>query len=265
METRDRIHLRNYIIPIDIGAFQSERGNPQRLCFNILVELHEQAASRDDQVDSVLSYDVLTQAVSVALADQRYNLVETLAEKIAAEILAHPRAASVDVTVEKLDRIPGALGVTINRTIGRVDVGQESLPFSVLYWQATMPLPEGALIIVPDFPDLPLPEGGNQRRIALLALDQAAWALSGKFGLEVAESRTELDHAIRTARAVVWAPSRLAADIDETDPLHLAGWLADRLGAGSVLVALPEDSSLPSAPSGFPVPLLRFGGSDTQG
>lgn len=259
MEPRDRIHLRDYIVSADIGAFQSERGEPQRLRFNIAVELHDQTTSRDDQVDSVLSYDVLTQAVAAALADQRYNLVETLAEKIASEVLAHPRAARIEVTVEKLDRIPGALGVTICRTIGRMTTGRTEFPVSVLLWQAPAQLPEGAVVVIPDAPGLPLAEGDNARRIAMLTLDQAAWALAGRLKLEVAESRTELDDAIRAARPVVWAPARLAADIPEisADSLHLAGWLADRLGAGSVLLALPDDAPLPESPAGFPVPLVR--------
>lgn len=254
MEIRDRIHLRDHIVLADIGAFQSERGDPQRLRFNISVELHEQAASRDDQVDSILSYDVLTQAVAVALADQRYNLVETLAEKISAEILIHPRAARVDVTVEKLDRIPGALGVSISRTVGKVPAEQVELPVSVLVWQAPVKLPEGACIIVPDLPGLPLPEGGDARRISLLALDQAACSLSGRLGIEIAESRTELDDAVRAARPVIWAPSRLAVDIPDSDaePLQLAAWLAGRLGAETVFVALPEGAPLPD-----PNPKLR--------
>ena len=266
MEPRDRIHLRDYIVSADIGAFQSERGAPQRLRFNIVVELHDQTTSRDDQVDGVLSYDVLTQAVASALADQRYNLVETLAEKIASEVLAYPRAARIEVTVEKLDRIPGALGVTICRTVGRMSTNRTEFPVSVLLWQAPAQLPQGAVVVIPDASGPSLAEGDNARRITMLALDQAAWALAGRLNLEVAESRTELDDAIRAARPVIWAPARLAADIPEVgaSPLQLAGWLADRLGAGAVLLALPDDAPLPESPAGFPVPLLRAAQADKQ-
>lgn len=252
MEIRDRIHLRDHVVAADIGAFQSERGNPQRLRFNLTVELRDLAASRDDQVDSILSYDVLTQAVAVALADQRYNLVETLAEKIAAEVLVHPAALRVEVSVEKLDRGPGALGITISRNLGQVPAEKTDLPVTVMFWAAPAAVPDGAVIIVPDRPGLPLPEGGDTQRIALLALDQAAWALAGKLGLEVAQSRTELDDAIRAAHPVIWAPARLAVDIDGigADPMVLAAWLADRVGAREIAVALPDGAALPDAPHG---------------
>lgn len=238
MEQADRIHLRDHVVAADIGAFQSERGRNQRLRFNLTVDLRDIGASRDDQVDSVLSYDVLIYAISAALADQRYNLVETLAEKIAAEVLDHPRAAAITVSVEKLDRGPGALGITIHRRAGRVSPDRTALPVDVILWSPGMAPPTGAAILCPPAPDLPVPQGGDQRRIALLALDQAAWALSGQLGLEIAESQTELDAAIRAGQPVIWAPTKLAADAAiPALPLHLASWLADRLGSDHVTIA----------------------------
>jgi dihydroneopterin aldolase len=83
----DRISLRDHIVAAEIGAFQPERGLTQRLRFNVVVELapHEGAAS--DDVDAILSYDRLTEAISFELKAERLNLLETLAERIAARIL----------------------------------------------------------------------------------------------------------------------------------------------------------------------------------
>lgn len=233
MRHPDRIFLRDHVISAEIGAFQSERGLDQRLRFNVAVDLRDTVAGTDDHVDNILSYDVLTHAISTALADQRYNLVETLAEKIAAEVLAHPRAASVAVTVEKLDRGPGALGVSITRDAGRVPVTAAVPQVSVQVWDAPSPLPTGAVVLVPTAPGLPLPPARNARRLKLLALDQSAWALASELGLEVAETRTEIDAAIQQRQPVVWAPTRLAAD-DPTAgdaPDQLMAWLTGRLGA----------------------------------
>ena len=33
----DRISLRDHTVEVEIGAFQSERGSKQRVCFNIVV------------------------------------------------------------------------------------------------------------------------------------------------------------------------------------------------------------------------------------
>ena len=247
MEQADRIFLRDHVLSADIGAFQSERGLEQRLRFNITVDLRHSVSGSDDHVDHILSYDVLTQAVTTALADQRYNLVETLAEKIAAEVLAHPRAAQVAVTVEKLDRGPGALGVSITRRAARLDATGVTAEPKIMVHAEGAPLPEGGLIIVPQAPGLPLPQGGNDRRITLLAVDQAAWALAGALQLEVAETRTELDAAALSGQQVVWAPSRLAADEAAAGQTaeSLGVWLAMRLQARSLIFALQKDVSLP--------------------
>lgn len=262
MEHPDRIHLRDYVIQAEIGAFQSERGTQQRLRFNLTVELAGTVSGAEDQVDAILSYDVLTQAVATALADQRYNLVESLAEKIAAEVLAHPRAARAEVSVEKLDRGPFALGVTISRSAGRVEASAADAPVTLLLHHSPAPLSPGAVVVLPNAPGLPLPQGGDRRRIALLALDQAAWALAGELGLEVAASRTELDHAILHHRPVVWAPARLAWDAPEAgvDPAQLGFWLARRLQVLRIEVALPAPRPLPQAPQDLDVPVVRAGG-----
>ena len=252
MEHPDRIFLRDHVLSVEIGAFQSERGTKQRLRFNVTVDLREGVSGAQDHVDEVLSYDVLTQAVDVALADQRYNLVETLAEKIAAEVLVHPRAARVDVTVEKLDRGPGALGVSISRHRGRVEATGVQAPVAIQVHAAGSVAPKGAVILVPKAPDLPLPVGGDARRIKLLALDQAAWALAGQLGLEIAETRTELEAAAQMRQPVVWAPARLAADAPEAGetPQSLGFWLASRFGARRIDFVLAPDAALPVAPAG---------------
>lgn len=262
MDKPDRIHLRDYVIPAEIGAFQSERGRLQRLRFTVETELARPVVGADDHVDRILSYDVLTAAVQDGLADRRYDLLETLAERIAAQILDHPMAAEVSVTIEKLDRGPGALGVTLVRRQGRVAAAAETVRPRVMFWSREAAVPQGAVAIVPDAPHLPLPQGGDGRRIALLALDQAAWALAGQLGLGIADSRTELDWAAANGLAVVWAPARMIADTPNVpaDPHELTFWLADRLDAEAILWAMPEGIPHPPAPAGFRIPSDRAPG-----
>ena len=259
MDEPDQIHLRDYLVETEIGAFQSERGLRQRLRFGLTVDLAQPVIGVDDDVDRILSYDVLTDAVAVGLADERFNLLETLAEKIAAEVLAHPRAGRVHVTIEKLDRVPGALGVTLVRRRGRVDADGALLSPVVLFHGAETARPTGAVILTPDATGLPLPHGGNERRVALLALDQAAWALGGRLGLDVADNRTELDWAVKESRPIIWAPARMAADVAglEAEPLTLAVWLAEKMLANRLDLALPPGAPMP-APETL-IPLRRIG------
>ena len=112
----DRISLRDHIVEVEIGAFQSERGRKQRVCFNIVVEVKPLDHKIEDDVDRILSYDRVTEAITIELNVERLNLLETLAERIADRILIEPQAIRVFVRIEKLDRGPGALGVEIVRS-----------------------------------------------------------------------------------------------------------------------------------------------------
>lgn len=236
MTTRpDRIHLRDHVVDIEIGAFAGERGRRQRLRAGIDVDLAAPVTDAGDDVDRVLSYDVLVEAVADALATRRYDLLEALAEDVAARVLAHPAAATVRVTMEKLDLVPGALGVSIERHRSAVSAQPErdlSLPQILV---APDGAPQGAAVLVPVAPDLPLPDQGDRAQLQMLALDQGAWALAARLGLEVVDSRTEIDAATQSGRAVVWAPTRmLRAAVDPdlsilSDPARLADWLGQEL------------------------------------
>jgi 5-(aminomethyl)-3-furanmethanol phosphate kinase len=78
----------------------------------------------------------------------------------------------------------------------------------------------------------------NAHRMALLAMDQLAWAVAGmRPGFAVGATEAELDDALDRGAVAVWAPYALIAgrtDIEESWRLtsdSLALWLADRLGA----------------------------------
>jgi dihydroneopterin aldolase len=111
----DRIYVRDYTRSVEIGAFATERGVARRVRFNIVFEVCHSAAAAEDDVDQVLSYDTITEAIEAEIAAERINLLETLAERVAVRCLADPRALRAFVRIEKLDRIPGAVGVEIVR------------------------------------------------------------------------------------------------------------------------------------------------------
>ncbi|WP_413873951.1 dihydroneopterin aldolase [Albidovulum sp.] len=261
----DRLSLRDHIVTAEIGAFQHERGREQRLRFNVVVELAPQDRPGDDDVDRILSYDRLTEAIAAELRAERLNLLETLAERIAARILAEPQAARVFLRIEKLDLAPGALGVEIvrDRAGGTVEAGgQGARPMVHLLTAPALPaLAEGPAVLVPAAPLLPLPPAWTPaagRRIALLALEQAAWSLAARdSGLRVVATRTELDWALARGERVVWAPAKMALDTpgapETAAPAALAAWLAGLLDAECLVVhgpvAIPAGCRVPVVPA----------------
>lgn len=263
-ELRDRISLRDYLVDVDIGAFQQERGHRQRLRFNVVVEVVPPGGPVADDVDRILSYDRVTDAIAAELASERLNLLETLAERVAARVLREPRAERIFVRIEKMDRVAGALGVEIMRShsdaqpLAEETVAEEAPSAQVVFLgndvvnsSAVTALIDrlsqgGAPLILCCGPaDLDRPRSDAamaQRRIDLLAIEQNAWVLAGRDArCVVVESRTELDWAVRQGEISVWAPSKMVLDavrgpaVDAT-ALDLANWLAAEMGDAAVMV-----------------------------
>ncbi|SFC98625.1 dihydroneopterin aldolase [Tropicimonas isoalkanivorans] len=257
-DPRDRISLRDYVREAEIGAFQEERGVAQRLRFNVVVEVGHAAAPLTDDVDRILSYDVIVEAIDTVLSEERMSLLETLAERIAERLLAEPRARRVFVRIEKLDRGPFALGVEIERARAstrpvEAEPGTHPRPL-VLYlsnaaitdarlptWLDQLERLERPVVLTVGLPERDPPKAGAampQRRIDLLALEQNAWVLAARDRrCLVVSSRTEITHAIHEGRIVVWAPSKIVLDaVEKPDagpraPEELARWFAETMRA----------------------------------
>jgi dihydroneopterin aldolase len=110
----DRIFVRDFELPIRIGAYAHEHEKPQRVRFNVDVGVFRSGHAVEDMRD-VFSYDVVTDGIRMLVAHEHFAFIETLAERVAALVLAHPRVAAVTVRVEKLEVGPGGVGVEITR------------------------------------------------------------------------------------------------------------------------------------------------------
>jgi FolB domain-containing protein len=110
----DRVFVRDFVLPVRTGAYAHERNRPQRVAFNVDVRVFRPGHAVEDMRD-VFSYDIITDGIRVLVAHEHFAFVETLAERLAASIVAHPRVASVTVRVEKLEVGPGGVGVEITR------------------------------------------------------------------------------------------------------------------------------------------------------
>lgn len=277
---RDRISLRDHIVEVEIGAFQAERGTKQRVRFNVVVEVVPFTGPIDDDVDRILSYDRVTEAIAHELEAERLNLLETLAERIAERILLEPQALRTFVRIEKLDRGPGALGVEIVRARDDVaehlgalarEVAQERPHPRVVYlsnaaiadsrltgWLDILEARRAPLILCVGQPDLAAPRTGHrmtQRRIDLLAIEQNGWMLAARDArCKVVATRTELDWAMKNGQICVWAPSKIVLDSTEgpkvqpADSVALASWFAGEMEACELLVigeTLPDAAAVP--------------------
>jgi len=113
---RDRVFVHDLVLDVEIGVYTHEKGVTQRVRFSVDVDVLPATIALDDNIARAFDYDTIIKGIKDIIRRGHINLVETLAERIADHCLAHPRASSVLVRIEKLDKEPGALGVEIVRT-----------------------------------------------------------------------------------------------------------------------------------------------------
>jgi dihydroneopterin aldolase len=110
----DHIFVRDFVLPVRIGAYAREHEKPQNVRFNVDAKVRRSGHDVEDMRD-VFSYDVITDGIRIIIAREHIAFLETLAERVAASVLGHPRVVSVTVRAEKLEVGPGAVGVEIVR------------------------------------------------------------------------------------------------------------------------------------------------------
>lgn len=111
----DRIFVRDFILPVEIGAYSFEHGHTQKVRFDVSADVLRTVAHPED-MRHVFSYDVILDGIRSIVAHGHVELVETLAEQVAALALRDPRVMRITVRVEKLELGPGGVGVEIERT-----------------------------------------------------------------------------------------------------------------------------------------------------
>jgi len=114
----DRIFLSDHVVEIEIGAYPEEFGVTQRVKFNVELDVMRRQREYADEVESVVSYDLIFHAIRDLAKGPRMKLLETFAERLATLLLDEARVQSARIRIEKLDRVSGSLGVEIERRSG---------------------------------------------------------------------------------------------------------------------------------------------------
>jgi dihydroneopterin aldolase len=111
-----KVFVRDLVLPVRIGVYGHEKHADQRVRINLELTCHEHPAINDDH-RNVVCYAEVVEGIRGLLTDGHINLVETLAERIAAMCLEDHRILAAKVRVEKLDVMPeaSAVGVEIER------------------------------------------------------------------------------------------------------------------------------------------------------
>ncbi|HEY2764038.1 MAG TPA: dihydroneopterin aldolase [Pseudonocardiaceae bacterium] len=97
----DRITLTGLRVHGRHGVHDHERLNGQEFVVDATVWLDLAPAATSDELSATLDYGVLAQRIAEIVGGQPCNLIETVAARIATDVLTDQRVAAVEVTVHK--------------------------------------------------------------------------------------------------------------------------------------------------------------------
>ena len=117
----DSVFVRNLVVTAIIGIHPEERVIPQPVRISFELATDGRAAAASDDIRAALDYQRAAETVRNITLSGGFQLVETLAERIAERLLRdYPAAASIRVQVEKTSALADAEsgGIAIKRHRG---------------------------------------------------------------------------------------------------------------------------------------------------
>lgn len=99
--SRDRITLIGLRVRGRHGVHDHERRSGQEFVVDATVWLDLGAAADTDELSATLDYSALAQRAATIVAGEPCNLIETVAARIADDVLTDQRVHTVEVTVHK--------------------------------------------------------------------------------------------------------------------------------------------------------------------
>lgn len=120
--TRDRITLTGLEIFAHHGVFDFEREQGQRFLIDATVHVDLAAAAAGDELGRTVHYGELAEAIIADVRRDPVDLIETVAERVAATALSFPGVSETEITVHKpdapIDAVFADVAVTVVRRRG---------------------------------------------------------------------------------------------------------------------------------------------------
>ena len=97
----DEIHIEQLEVSSIIGVSEHERKAPQRLTINISFWPRQQTRDMADKIGETINYAIVAEETQRFVSHQSVNLIETLADRLAAHLLKNFPIQKITVEIRK--------------------------------------------------------------------------------------------------------------------------------------------------------------------
>lgn len=97
----DHIHIKGLRVVTTVGVPAEERARPQTVSVSVSITLAKSFKGFDDQLEHTIDYYAVSEKLRTVAASGERKLIETLAEDLAAAVVAFDGVCAVTLEVEK--------------------------------------------------------------------------------------------------------------------------------------------------------------------
>jgi dihydroneopterin aldolase len=113
----DIVFIRDLRIDTVVGIYDWERRIRQTVILDLDMGTDIRRAAKSDRIDDTLDYKAVAKRVMQYVSEQEFQLVETLAENVAAIVMSEFKVPWIKVTLHKPGAVSGSksVGIIIER------------------------------------------------------------------------------------------------------------------------------------------------------
>ncbi len=118
---KDKIFLERLEVPCIIGIYDWERKIKQKVWIDLEMPADARRAAAKDSIEATLDYKGLAKRTLQFVSESKFQLIETLAEKLAAVLLKEFKLPELRLRVSKPGAVRGSknVGIEIHRRASR--------------------------------------------------------------------------------------------------------------------------------------------------
>ncbi len=119
----DIVYLKGIRCECSIGVWEWEKQLKQTLLIDLELEIDNQQATKNDDLEDALNYQAIAERVQEYAAQTHFNLLETLAERLANVLLDEFNSPRVKLKIDKGAAVKGVknVGVVIERSASNAE------------------------------------------------------------------------------------------------------------------------------------------------
>lgn len=113
----DTVFIQQLAVKTTIGVYDWEKKIKQQLLFDLQMSSDITHAAASDNINDTIDYATVASTITKYVEDNQFELIETVAEKVAQIILNDFPVSEVSITLQKPGAVPNAqtVGVKITR------------------------------------------------------------------------------------------------------------------------------------------------------